>query len=55
MPEKELDKMTARTTILTTETDRRDYIKYCQSIEVKVSERLREFMRADMEEWRAGK
>ena len=55
MSEENDDKQTARTTILTSEQDRKDYIRYCQSINTKVSARLREFMQADMAEWREDK
>ena len=54
MPEKKelTEKETARTSVLSTEKDKADYSDYCRSIGCTVSSRLRDFMRADMEDWR---
>lgn len=47
------DRKLGRTTVLNTLKDKTDYDAYCASIGEKPCERLRDFMLADMEEWRA--
>lgn len=47
------ERQVARTTVVTTDADKKDYADYCRSIGTEVSSRLRDFMAADMAEWRA--
>ena len=46
------DRKLGRTTVLNTLSDKEAYDAYCQSIGEKPGERLREFMLADMAEYR---